>query len=115
MAYSYLVLGAGRQGIAAAYDLARFGGASRITLADFDGRQAQAAARRVNQLVHNSIATALELDVRDENASRRALKGHDVALSAVPYFYNLALTKAAIETGVSFCDVRQLCRCLRHR
>ncbi|MBZ5663170.1 MAG: saccharopine dehydrogenase NADP-binding domain-containing protein [Acidobacteriia bacterium] len=105
MAYSYLVLGAGRQGIAAAYDLARFGGASRITLADFDREQAQAGAHRVNELVHNPIATAIGLDVRDENATRRALKGHDVALSAVPYFYNLALTRAAIETGVSFCDM----------
>lgn len=105
MAYSYLVLGAGRQGIAAAYDLARFGEASRITLADFDRERAQAAADRVNQLVRNQIADAIGLDVRDEDASRRALKGYDVALSAVPYRYNLALTRAAIETGVSFCDM----------
>jgi hypothetical protein len=34
MAYSYLVLGAGRQGLAAAYDLASFGEASQVTLAD---------------------------------------------------------------------------------
>jgi lysine 6-dehydrogenase len=105
MAYSYLVLGAGRQGIAAAYDLARFGEASKVTLADFNRERAQAAADRVNHLVRNRIADAIELDVRDENATRRALKGYDVALSAVPYFYNLALTRAAIETGVSFCDL----------
>lgn len=105
MAYSYLVLGAGRQGIAAAYDLARFGEASRVTLADFNRERAQAAADRVNQLVRNRIADAIGLDVRDESASRRALKGYDVALSAVPYRYNLALTRAAIETGVSFCDM----------
>lgn len=105
MAYSYLVLGAGRQGIAAAYDLARFGEASRVTLADFDQERAQAAADRVNQLARSRIADAIGLDVRDESASRRALKGYDVALSAVPYRYNLALTRAAIETGVSFCDM----------
>jgi lysine 6-dehydrogenase len=105
MPYSYLVLGAGRQGIAAAYDLARFGEASRVTLADFNQERALAAADRVNYLVRNKIADAIELDVRDENASRNALKGYNVALSAVPYFYNLALTRAAIETGVSFCDL----------
>ncbi len=105
MAYSYLILGAGRQGIAAAYDLARFGEASKVTLADFNRERAQAAADRVNQLVGKRIADAIELDVRDDNATRRALKGYKVVLSAVPYYYNLALTKIAIETGVSFCDL----------
>jgi len=105
MAYSYLVLGAGRQGIAAAYDLARFGEASRVTLADLNRERAQAAADRVNHLFGNRIADAMGLDVRDEYATRSALKGYDVALSAVPYFYNLALTRAAIESGVSFCDL----------
>jgi len=105
MAYSYLLLGAGRQGIAAAYDLARFGEASRLTLADLDQDRAQSAADKVNRLVGNPIADAIGLDVRDESATRRTLKNYNVALSAVPYFYNLALTRAAIETGVSFCDL----------
>jgi len=105
MAYSYLLLGAGRQGIAAAYDLARFGEASRLTLADLNQDRAQSAADKVNHLVGNPIADAIGLDVRDESATRRTLKNYNVALSAVPYFYNLALTRAAIETGVSFCDL----------
>src|SRR5271169_5946424 len=97
MASAYMVLGAGRQGIAAAYDLARFGQASRVTLADCNRERAQEAADTVNDLVRNRIADAMGLDVRDESASRHALQGYDVALSAVPYFYNLALTRAAIE------------------
>jgi lysine 6-dehydrogenase len=105
MAYSYIVLGAGRQGIAAAYDLAVFGEASRITLADCDEVLARTAAERVNELVHHKVANAVVLDVRDEIAVRHALKGHTVALSSVPYFYNLQLTRAAIESGVSFCDL----------
>lgn len=105
MAYSYIVLGAGRQGIAAAYDLALFGEASRVTLADFNRQIAKNAAARVNALVRGKIADAMALDVRDENAVRRALKGYSVALGAVPYFYNLGLTRAALETGVSFCDL----------
>ena len=105
MAYSYLVLGAGRQGIAAAYDLVRFGDASRVTLADINLERAQAAADRANRLVGDRTVEAICLDVRDGNVLRRTLKGYDVALSAVPYFYNLALTRAAIDTGVSFCDL----------
>jgi lysine 6-dehydrogenase len=105
MAYSYIVLGAGRQGIAAAYDLALFGQASKVTLADCDGDLAREAADRVNELLHSRIADAIALDVRDEAAVRHALKGYTVALSSVPYFYNLALTQIAIETGVSFCDL----------
>src|SRR5579864_8162311 len=104
MAYSYLVLGAGRQGVAAAYDLARFGNAPRVVLADFFRKRAQAGADRVNNLLHDRVASAIALDVRDEAATKQALKGFDVALSAVPYVYNLALTHAAIAAGVSFCD-----------
>ena len=105
MEFSYIVLGSGRQGIAAAYDLAKFGDASRITLADSDPLQAQHAADRVNKLLGSSITDALTLDVRDEDAVRRALKGYRVVLSAVPYFFNLALTRLAIECRVSFCDL----------
>jgi len=100
-----VVLGAGRQGIAAAYDLARFGDASRIMLADAELERAQAGADRVNSLVGRMLAEAIALDVRDESAAGRALKGNDVALSAVPYFYNLRLTQVAIANRVSFCDL----------
>jgi len=105
MAFSYVVLGAGRQGIAAAYDLACFGDASRITLADAELERAQAGAERVNVLVGRKAAEAIALDVRDGSAVGRALKGHDVALSAVPYFYNLRLTQVAIANRVSLCDL----------
>ncbi len=105
MTCAYMVLGAGRQGVAAAYDLARFGEAARITLADAELRQARAGADRVNQLAGRQIADAIALDVRDEDAVAQAVKGYAVVLSAVPYFYNLALTKVAIANGVSFCDL----------
>ena len=105
MPFSYLVLGAGRQGIAAAYDLAKFDTAARVTLADVDAQKAQQAAARVNLLLGRKAAEAKVLDVGDAAAVRRALKGCDVALSAVPYFFNLQLTQAAIAGGVSLCDL----------
>ena len=48
--YEYTVLGAGRQGTAAAYDMAKFGDASRGVLADIDQKLAEKAAERVNNL-----------------------------------------------------------------
>ena len=105
MSYSYIVLGSGRQTTASAYDLGRFGNAQKITLADNDLSRAQSAADTVNHLLGIPVAHAIALDVRDESAVRRALQGHDVALSGVPYFFNLALTKIAVSTGVSFCDL----------
>ena len=105
MPYSYIVIGAGRQGVAAAYDVALFGEASRVTLADSRSDVATEAAERVNRLLARPIADAIQLDVTDRPAVCRAIKGYTVALSAVPYFYNLALTRAAIECGLSFCDL----------
>jgi len=105
MPYSYILLGAGRQGVAAAYDVARFGDAKRLTIADVDLEHARSAAERINKLTGSQLAQPLAVDVRDSNAARKVLAGHDVALSAVPYFFNLELAKAAIDARVSFCDL----------
>jgi lysine 6-dehydrogenase len=105
MAIDYVVFGAGRQGTACAYDLAKFGDARQVTLADRDPAVAAAAAERVNQLTGTTVATSVSLDVGDPSAVARTLSGCEVAISAVPYFLNLALTRLAIEAGVSFCDL----------
>ena len=49
--HKYAVLGAGRQGTAAAYDMARFGHASKVTIGDDDLRRARRAASHVNRLI----------------------------------------------------------------
>ena len=105
MPIDYLVLGAGRQGTAAAYDLVKFGEADRVTLADRELSIAQAAADRVNNLTARSIVDAMALDARDEHAVRHALRDRTVVLSAVPYYFNLPLTKLAIESSISWCDL----------
>lgn len=103
--YTYLILGAGRQGTAAAYDLARFGQARRITLSDISGERALAAAQRVNDLLKVNVVQGIQLDVLNYDALLRELEISDVALSAVPYFYNLAITQAAIRSHTSLCDM----------
>jgi lysine 6-dehydrogenase len=105
MSYTYAVLGAGRQGTAAAYDMARWGDAHRVVLADYDLEVARQAAGRINKLIGQTIAEPLQLDVADLAAVERALTGVDTFLSAVPYFYNLDITRVAIRAGAHMCDL----------
>ena len=85
MKYTYAVLGGGRQGTAAAYDMARFGDASEVLIADIDRQAAEASADRVNTLLSSQAASAVGLDVTDEKALESFLGGVDSFLSAVPY------------------------------
>ena len=48
---------------------------------------------------------AVHLDASNERAATKVMKGHDGALSAVPYFLNLALARAAIEARCHFADL----------
>ncbi len=107
MTYRYAVLGAGRQGTAAAYDLARFGRASAVYLADVDRPQAEQAAARVNALLPKPLAEPVKLDAADARAVGRWLAQHEIRafVSAVPYFYNLELTQAAIQAGSGMTDL----------
>ena len=63
MSYIYAVLGGGRQGTAAAYDMARFGDASKVLIDDMNLEAATRAAERVNKLVGQEIVEAHQLDV----------------------------------------------------
>jgi len=56
MSYAYAIVGAGRQGVAAAYDLAVFGDASRILFVDRDAAIAVGAADAINRLVGSRVA-----------------------------------------------------------
>lgn len=103
--FHYIILGAGRQGTAAAYDLARFGDAGRIVLADVDMNAATRAAQRINQLIGWHVADAQHLDVSNRQALITTLAPFDAAMSAVPYYFNLEITRAAIEAGTHLCDL----------
>jgi len=102
---TYAVLGSGRQGTAAACDMARWGNAHRIIMADRDMEVARRAADRVNRMVGAAIAEPARVDVTDLDAVEELLRGVDAALSAVPYIYNLGITRAAIRARCSLCDL----------
>ena len=101
----FLVLGAGMMGSAAAYDMARQPDVLSVTLADADLRRAREVAARINHIHGDRKVKAIGLDASNEKSAAHAMKGHDATLSAVPYFLNLGLAKAAIEARCHFADL----------
>jgi lysine 6-dehydrogenase len=105
MGYRYAVLGAGRQGVAAAYDMARYGEADQVLLVDVDAATAEAGAERVNRLLDGSSAMAVHADATNADQLMSVLAGVTSILSAVPYSFNLRLTEVAIRLGSNMCDL----------
>ncbi len=107
MTYRYAVLGSGRQGTAAAFDMGRFGDAEVVWMLDSERAQAERAAARVNALLGKSVARAATADASDPHSFAGWLRQEKVTafLSAVPYFFNLGLTHAAIEAGAGMTDL----------
>ena len=72
MAYNYAVIGAGRQGTAAAYDMARFGEARSILLIDQDESAADRACVRVNRLIGREVAAPAAVTPQVNRVASRA-------------------------------------------
>lgn len=100
-----LVLGSGMMGSAAAYDMACQPQVDSITLADNDLKRARDVAARVNHITGEKKVRAVGIDASKEKDAARLMKGHDGALSAVPYFLNLGLAQAAIAAECHFADL----------
>jgi lysine 6-dehydrogenase len=105
MSFTYAVLGAGRQGAAAAYDMIRFGDARAVVLADREGDLAAAAAERVNRLTGSTLASAARVDVTDYRELVVFLDPIDALLSAVPYAHNLEIARACVASRTHMCDL----------
>ena len=96
-----LVLGAGLQGSACAYDLLQNDEVTEVRLADIDtGHLAPFLAPYSGKRL---IPTPL--DVRDSEAVRALMRESDAVMSAIPYYFNLDLARHAAEIGVHFCDL----------
>jgi lysine 6-dehydrogenase len=96
-----LVLGAGLQGSACAYDLLQNPDVSQVRLADvrFDHLPEFLKPLSGPRLIPTT------LDVRDREAVLAVMRESDAVMSAIPYYLNLQLTECAVETGVHFCDL----------
>jgi lysine 6-dehydrogenase len=96
-----LVLGAGRMGYGAVYDLVRQPDVERVTVADAVAEKAHYVASSAG----SGKAVPAHVDVADQKAAVYLMRGHDAALSCVVYKLNVGLARAAIAARTNFCDL----------
>jgi lysine 6-dehydrogenase len=96
-----LVLGAGLQGSACAYDLLQDNAVSEVRLADLHiGHIAPFLAP-----YSGSRLIPTPLDVRNHDAVLAVMKGCSAVMCALPYYFNLEMSRLAIAAGAHFCDL----------
>jgi len=105
MSFVYAVLGGGRQGTAAAYDMAKFGDAKQVLVGDINLEAARRSAARINKLLASPLAEPREVDVTDHGRLKAFLDPVDSFLSAVPYWNNPGITRVAIEAKACMTDL----------
>ncbi|MFP3947637.1 MAG: saccharopine dehydrogenase family protein [Longimicrobiales bacterium] len=96
-----LILGAGAQGCAVAFDLCRRSEISSVTLADVEIDELPAFL----DPFRGDRLTAGTLDARDEGTLADAMEGMDAVASALPHQFNLVAARLAVEAGAHFCDL----------
>ena len=99
----YLLLGAGLQGTAIAFDLLRTAG-DTTALTVVDGNE-ESLAGLADRLENDPRLTPVRADVRDEKALAPLLADAAVAISAVNYWYNDGLAALAVANRCHFLDL----------
>jgi lysine 6-dehydrogenase len=95
-----LVLGAGLQGSACAYDL--------LAHTDHDVVLADINVDNLPEFLQPYLGgrlRAVKVDANDRAGVRQVLDGVSATMSAFPYYFNLGMTVAAVEAGSHFCDL----------
>jgi len=101
MGYRYTVFGAGRQGLAAVYDLVLNCEADHVVVIDPNEDTLNQAEERLAEILDDGGC-----DVEWRSAATDAdLADADVVLSCAPWRANLELTRKALDAGVAFCDL----------
>jgi len=96
-----LVLGAGLQGSACAYDLLQRPQVERVTLTDLNPGRLPAFLTRMKS---KRLVTA-RLDVKQSAQLRQLIRGHDAVMNALPYYFNYPVAKAAVAAGLHCADL----------
>jgi saccharopine dehydrogenase-like NADP-dependent oxidoreductase len=99
-----VVLGAGLQGIATALDLSWNKNMKEIILADFSLDRANYVADLCNKKYGNKVK-AVKCDVSDFDALVNIIKGSDLVINEVNYYYNCHVMDACLEAKVNYMDI----------
>ena len=97
-----LVLGAGLQGSACAYDLLQNPSITEVRLAD---RTVEHLPAFLEPYIGGERLKLITIDVKDPAAVQAAMAGVKSVMCAIPYYFNLPMTEAAIAAGAHFCDL----------
>lgn len=95
------VIGAGMQGLACVVDFLRQSDVSEVVAADADRARLDALRDRVG----DPRLSVTVLDAGDHETAVQFLSGLDAAVSGLPYFLNLAVTRAAIAARTHLVDL----------
>ena len=98
------ILGSGRQGTAAAYDILKFHSNCELTFADSNIQNAERAQLRIKKLL-SSETSIFQINIEKKIELINFLSEFDIFLSSVPYEYNPYLTDIAIESKTSMVDL----------
>jgi len=102
MDLNYLLLGAGLQGTAIAFDLLHHApGTKKLVVVD----AGQASLAVLEDRLGDDRVTTVCADVRDASAMAPLMAAADVAISAVNYWFNATLAAMAVEGRTHFLDL----------
>ena len=97
----FMLLGSGMQGRACAYDMLRNPMVEEVLLADSLAKNLDF----VKKFLKSKKVKTVRVDASDVNRIKKLAEGYDVLVSAVPYYLNLPLAKAALAAKTHFVDL----------
>jgi lysine 6-dehydrogenase len=98
----FVVLGAGLQGSACAFDLLRTEGVEKVVLADLDTSSLPPFLERYRG---DDRLELVQLDANDHDAVARLLHGAVACMNALPYYFNFHMARLAVEAGAHYSDL----------
>ena len=100
----FVIVGSGRQGISVAYDLLRDSN-HNVVMVDIHEDFLNQALNKISAISNSKKLKGIVADVSDSDQMLEILADADVMISAVPYKFNLDLTKLAIKSKTSMVDL----------
>ena len=96
-----VVLGAGMMGQAIAFDLVHNTPKCKLSIVDNNKN----ALHTTKQFLNNYTVNYQQLDITNKIEIQKLFQNNDIAISAVPYFFNMKLTKLAIQNHTHLIDL----------
>ena len=102
---TFAIIGSGRQGTASGYDILKHSSTASLIMVDIDIDIANKAVKTLLNLLPQAKIESKELDISNAKDTKEFLKNIDILISAIPYKYNLELTKISIASRTSMVDL----------